>query len=66
MKTYDVFFNSDTSSDSKGFESSYEYCLNWIESNNGTNHSYFEDYKGGIVSIVCNETGETVYEDIVR
>lgn len=66
MRTYDVFFNSDTSSDNKGFNSSYEYCLNWIQVNNGTDHSYFADYKGGTVSIVCNETGETVYEDSVR
>ena len=66
MRTYDVFFNSDTSSDNKGFKSSYEYCLNWIQVNNGTDHSYFADYKGGTVSIVCNETGETVYEDSVR
>lgn len=32
---------------------------------NGTNESYFADYKGGTVSIVCNETGETIYEEEV-
>lgn len=30
--------------------------------NNGSNHSYFADYKGGSVSIKCNETKETVFE----
>ena len=33
---------------------------------NGTNEGYFEDYKGGIVSIVCNETGEEVYSERVK
>ncbi len=40
--------------------------LNYIRENNGTNNSYFRDYKGGTVSIVCNQTGETVYEEMVR
>ena len=33
---------------------------------NESNHSYFADYKGGIVQIVCNETEEVVYEEEVR
>lgn len=62
MKTYDVVFNGETSSDSKGFESSIEECRQYIDFYNGTNESYFADYKGGIVSIVCNETGEEIYQ----
>jgi hypothetical protein len=65
-KTYNVVFNDETSSNDKGFREPYDYCMNYIKSNNGTNNSYFEDYKGGTVSIVCNETGETVYEETVR
>lgn len=66
-RTYDVVFNDEYDSNSKNFVcASYDYCKSYIESNNGTNESYFEDYKGGIVSIVCNETGETVYEEEVR
>lgn len=65
-KTYDVVFNDDTSSNEKGWKKTKEYCLNYIEENNGTNESYFEDYKGGIVQIVCNETGQVVFEDRVR
>jgi len=61
-KTYNVVFNDETSSNDKGFKESYNYCMNYIKSNNGTNNSYFKDYKNGTVSIVCNETGETVYE----
>lgn len=60
--TYDVVFNDDADSNSKGFNTSFEYCKNYIEMNNGTNESYFEDYKGGYVQIVCNETEEVVFE----
>lgn len=66
MKTYDVHFNDANDANSKGFNESFEYCKNYIETYNGTNESYFEDYKGGIVSIVCNETGEEVYSEDIR
>lgn len=65
-KTYDVVFNSDTASNEKGWQETKEYCLNYIKMYNGTNESYFADYKGGIVQIVCNETGQVVFEDRVR
>lgn len=64
--TYDVHFNDSTDSNSKGFRADFEEAKSYIERYNGTNESYFEDYKGGTVSIVCNETGETVYEEMVR
>lgn len=60
--TYDVVFNDETDSNNKGFQYSLEDAKGYIDSYNGTNESYFEDYKGGIASVVCNETGETVYE----
>lgn len=65
-KTYDIVFNDDEKSDCKGFKSSFEDCRSYIKSYNGTNDSYFADYKGGEVSIVCNETGDTVYTEEVR
>lgn len=61
-KTYDVFFNNNHSSDSKGFKSTLDYCKSYITMHNGSNESYFADYKNGNVSIVCNETEETVFE----
>ena len=64
--TYDIRFNDEQDSNNKGFTDSYDDCLSYIEEHNGTDHSYFEDYKGGIVSIVCNETGETVFETEVK
>lgn len=67
--TFDVQFDNDTMSNSKGFHSTYEECMEYIRANRGTSHnsySYFADYKGGVVSIVCNETGETVYSEEVK
>lgn len=61
--TYDVHFNDENDSSSKGFRQTLDYCKDYISSFNGTNESYFADYKGGSVSVVCNETGETVYEE---
>jgi len=65
-RSYDVVFQSDDSSNSKGFNSSFDYCKDYISRYNGTNESYFEDYKGGTVQIVCNETEEVVYEEEVK
>lgn len=66
-QTYDVVFNDDCNSDCKHMSNaSFEECKDYIERFNGTNESYFADYKGGIVSIVCNETGNEVYTEIVR
>ena len=65
-KTYDVCFDNDTSSNGEGWHESYQYCKDYIEMTNGTNEGYFKDYKGGIVSIYCNETGEEVYSERVK
>lgn len=64
--TYDIFFNDSENSNNKGFALSLEDAKAYISRYNGTNESYFSDYKGGIVSIVCNETEETVYEEEVK
>ncbi len=64
--TYDVFFNDDNYTNAKGFENSLEYCKDYIATWNGTATSYFKEYKGGIVSVVSNETGETFYQEEVK
>jgi len=64
--TYDVHFNDEYDSNSKGMNATIKECRDYIDMYNGTSESYFADYKGGLVSIVCNETGETVYEEVVR
>ena len=64
--TYDVEFNDDTCTDSKGWHASFGYCQDYINTYNGTNESYFDDYKGGTASIRCNETEEVVFETEVK
>ena len=66
LKTYDVHFNDENDSNNKGFSYTLEEAKDYIEMHNGSNVSYFADYKGGTVSVVCNETGETVYEEIIK
>ena len=66
MITYDVHLNDNNYSNSKGFEMTIEDAKDYIKRNNGTNNSYFADYKGGIASVVCNQDAETVYEEEVR
>ncbi len=66
MKTYNVVFNDDQNSNSKEMHNTYEECLQYIKNFNGSDHSYFADYKGGTVLIVCNETEEIVYSEKVR
>lgn len=63
MKTFDVIFNDDFNSNSKGINGTYEECMDWIDNNRCDESTYFGDYKGGVVSIVCNETGEFVYNE---
>ena len=65
MKTYDVVFNDEMYSIKKGWNQTKNYCIEYIKSTNGTNESYFADYKGGIATVECNETGEVVYEEII-
>jgi len=65
-KTYDVHFNDDQDSNSKGFEYTLQEAIEYIKAWNGTNYSYFGDYKSGMASVVCNETGEIYYEEIIK
>lgn len=64
--TYDVQFDNNDNSNSNGFKSSLQECKDYIAQHNGTNKSYFADYKGGTVSVICNETDEIVYSEEVK
>lgn len=64
--TYDVVFNDDENSNSKGFAIDPDSAIAYIQANNGSNYSYFSDYKGGTVAVVNNQTGEAVYEESVK
>ena len=61
-KTYDVYFNDDTDSNNAGFRMSLCEAIEYVDMNNGTCVSYFEDYSGGTAAVICNETGDLVYE----
>ena len=65
INTYDVYFNDESNSNNKGFKSTLDECISYINQHNGTDFSYFKDYKNGTVSVVCNETGQTVFETAV-
>lgn len=62
-KRFDVFFDDESSSNNKGFKESFEFCKNYIDSYNGSEHSYFADYKGGCVSIIDTNTYELIYTE---
>ena len=66
MNTYDIYFNDSENSNNKGFNMTLEEAKEYIRIYNGTNESYFADYKGGTVSIICNENGEEVYNTTIR
>lgn len=61
-QTFDITFNDNENSNNKGFALTLDDAKAYIERYNGTNESYFADYKGGTVSIFCNETEENIYE----
>lgn len=65
MKTYDIVFNDTENSNNKGFQVSLKEGIEYVKQNNGTSNSYFSDYKGGIVQVVDNESGEVAYEEEV-
>ena len=64
--TYDVHFDDENDSNCKGWAVSFAECKDYIDAYNGTNESYFADYKGGTVSIYCQELDETVYETEIK
>lgn len=58
--TYDVQFHNENYSNSKGFEMTFQQALDYINNADRTT-SYWPDYRGGVVQIVCNQTGQTTY-----
>lgn len=65
-RVYDVYFNDDDNTNNEGWLETYGACKNYINTTNGTNESYFADYKGGTVSIYNTETEEDVYMETIR
>ena len=59
---YDVVFHDDDTSNDMGFNSSIDDCIQYIRTADRTS-SYWPDYVGGCVEVVCIETGEVVYRE---
>ena len=66
--SYDLYFDADNEFDRDYlyWSKSYKECKDYIDSYNGTNESYFADYKGGTVSIYCNELAKTVFKTEIK
>lgn len=62
LLNYKIVFKNNNNTNQKYFNVNFEYCKNWIEKHNGTNYSYFDEYKNGTVSIVQQNTQEVVFE----
>lgn len=63
---YDVVFNDDENSNNFGAKFNFNEAIDWIKTYNGSNHSYFADYKGGTVSVVNVYTEEVAYETEIK
>lgn len=64
--TYDVQFDDDTDSNSLGINGTYQECIDWIDCNRHDKSTYFGDYVGGTVSVVCVESGEFIYSEEIN
>lgn len=62
MKTYDIHFNDSENGNCKGFKMQLKEAVDYVIYS-AKEDSYYNDYKGGVISIVCNETGETIHEE---
>lgn len=63
---FDIYFDDNENSNNLGFAESFEYCKTYISMYNGTNNSYFGDYKGGTVSIYDIDADEYVFNEQVK
>ena len=61
MKTYDIYFSDQSSSDNKGFAiKSEEKAIRMAEDILAKGGSYIEEYAGGTISVIDSE-GTTVW-----
>ena len=61
MKTFDIYFSDNSTSDNKGFNiKTEEKAIRMAEDMLVKNNSYVEEYAGGTISVVSSD-GETVW-----
>ena len=66
--SYDLYFDADNEFDRDYlyWSKSYQECKDYIDKYNGTDEKHFKTYKGGYVSIYCNELADTVFETEIK
>ncbi len=61
MKTFDIYFSDNSTSDNKGFNiTTEEKAIRMAEDMLVKKNSYVEEYAGGTISVVSSD-GETVW-----
>lgn len=61
MKTYDIYFSDESSSDNKGFHlKTIEKAIHMAEDMLEKGNVFTEEYAGGVISVVDSD-GETVW-----
>ena len=61
MKTFDIYFSDNSTSDNKGFNiKTEEKAIRMAENMLVKKNSYVEEYAGGTISVVSSD-GETVW-----
>ena len=64
MKTYDIYFSDQSSSDNKGFSiKTEEKAIHMAEDILAKGGSYIEEYAGGTISVIDSE-GVTVWKEL--
>ena len=61
--TYDIVFRAENYQEQKGLNATLDYCKHYIARHNYSSGSYFRNYSGGKVEIVCKETSEVVQSE---
>ncbi len=65
-QTFDILFNDENNSNSKGFSLTAEQAIEKANQMLISNESYVSDYTDGTISVVCNETGATIWEKDIK
>ena len=66
VKNYDVVLSNGINFSMKNWMESKEYCINYIQTNNGTGVDEFDAFSGGVASVVDNITYDIVYEEEIK
>lgn len=66
MRTFDIVFHDDNHSQNKGFRVTFKEAITYLVNNNGKGNKDFDDWIGGTVQIINNDTLEVAHEETVK